>query len=175
VLGLNYMAKSSHTERRSDSLAVGGTSHFHSGAPKKKDLYQTPGRTTGVLRAPFTTRNPAAPGRLLAKTTLHSQTLHKISPKFPQEKTVWSGNRTHNLLMGRGLTRSPLSHWRRQVCSGFPVRAAICSGPNGWPGWRFNQRPRQWGRVARGAGLGCGLGHVWGEIRNGMLLGNPLG
>jgi hypothetical protein len=24
-----------------------------------------------------------------------------------------------------------------------------------------------------GAGLGCGLGHVWGEIRNGMLLGNP--
>jgi hypothetical protein len=21
--------------------------------------------------------------------------------------------------------------------------------------------------------LGCGLGHVWGEIRNGMLLGNP--
>jgi hypothetical protein len=23
-----------------------------------------------------------------------------------------------------------------------------------------------------GAGLGCGLGHVWGEIRNGMLLGN---
>jgi hypothetical protein len=81
-------------------------------AQKKKDLYQTPGRTTGVLRAPFTTRNPAAPGRLIAKTTLHSQTLHKISPKFPQEKTVWSGNRTLNL-RGGGLTRSPLSHWRR--------------------------------------------------------------
>jgi hypothetical protein len=46
------------------------------GLEKKMDLYQTPGRTTGVLRAPFTTRNPAAPGRLIAKTTLHSQTQH---------------------------------------------------------------------------------------------------
>jgi hypothetical protein len=25
-----------------------------------------------------------------------------------------------------------------------------------------------------GAGLGCGLGHVWGAIRNAMLLSNPL-
>jgi hypothetical protein len=24
-----------------------------------------------------------------------------------------------------------------------------------------------------GAGLGCGIGLVWGENRNGMLLGNP--
>ena len=30
-----------------------------------------------------------------------------------------------------------------------------------------------YGGGSGGAGLGCGLGHVWGEIRNGMLLGNP--